>query len=340
GVYLQIMEGTEKNNFLDHNVIAFSGPPAAGADQTGISLIAAEPYPVVRGFERYNKQQVQGPTQLETALYGPDVPTEVAVFRIKAADLGRIPVEKGMFKINFVLDTDKDRNHTIDTTAQVEIYNDNAPTESAIATVSVKEKRNTEVAFSESFLGGPDPSKRGDLIVLLSCRTVGHWLAVNNTALRIENPPSPFTLNLLKSELVIFFEAALLVVICVAASVRLGWPVAMLAAAVCYLLGYARDFIAGVLNLGGLNALGYNFFDKAPTGGYAFFDAIFAALWNILHFLIYLMPDFTRFDYISEITQLRNMPWSTLFLAGGWMVLYTIPFIALGYLLFRKQELG
>ncbi|MCL2648142.1 MAG: ABC transporter permease [Phycisphaerales bacterium] len=339
GVYLQILEGTEKS-FFDFNVVAFPAPPTGDPARDVIPLTYHQPSPIVSGFQRYNKQQIQGPRDDELYYFGPNVPTEVAVFRFRAADLGRIPVEKGNFKINMVLDVDKDRNQAMDTTAQVEVYNENAPTESATTTVRVNEKRNTEVSFSSSFLGGSDPSKRGDLVVLLSCRTLGHWIAVNNSALRIESPPSPFLLNLVKSELVLFFEATLLVVICVAASVRLGWPVAMLAAAVCYLLGYARGFITSVLDLGGISALGYMDYSGHPSRGYAFFDAIFGAIWNILHFIIYLLPDFTRFDYLCEITQLRNMPWSTLALSGGWMLLYCLPFIAIGYLLFRKQELG
>jgi hypothetical protein len=64
------------------------------------------------------------------------------------------------------------------------------------------------------------------------------------------------------------------------------------------------------------------------------------SLWQFLGFVVSLTPDFRRYDILNYITQLRNMPLSSLALDAGWTFLYALPFIGLGYLLMRKQELG
>jgi hypothetical protein len=74
--------------------------------------------------------------------------------------------------------------------------------------------------------------------------------------------------------------------------------------------------------------------------GYNFLDKLLAAVWEILGFIVNLTPDFRRYDPLLFITQLRNMPLSHLAADMGWTVLYALPFIGLGYLMMRKQELG
>jgi hypothetical protein len=138
---------------------------------------------------------------------------------------------------------------------------------------------------------------------------------------------------------VIFCEAVLLIVICVCCSVRLGWPVAMLLAATCFVLGDLRPFIADTIDYGGLLALSYpNYGTQSPM--YHFFNTAFQSLWETLGFIIDMTPDFRRFDSLSFITKLQNMPWTTLLSDLGWAGLYALPFIGLGYLFIRKQELG
>jgi hypothetical protein len=113
----------------------------------------------------------------------------------------------------------------------------------------------------------------------------------------------------------------------------------MLTSATCYFLGSLRGFIHELQDLGGLGALGFAQMGD-PSKSFKFFDTVLAAVWRVLEFIVYLLPDFTRFDPLEFITLLRNMPVGSLVADVGWVALYALPFIGVGYLLIRKQELG
>ncbi len=336
GVYLGIKNGN---------------PPGAKIDPTQINVVAVPyynapyeilpfPNPIMRGFERHDMQEVSGPDKRELREYGVS-PVEAAMFRFPAKDLRDIPVDAdGNFELSLALDTDKMDNYSVDTMAQIDAYNDNAKQQhTLLPPFPVVEKRITKIKLPATLLDTGDPKNRGDLVVVISCQTQGHWIALNEGAMRIDQPPSSFFVNMLKSELIIFCEVALLIVICVAWSVRLGWPVAMFASFTCLIFGFVAEFIASLPNAGGLSALGYTHYGQT-TGVERFFDAFTEAVWYLLGFIRSLIPDYTRYDSLRFITELRNMPLSSLGSDLLWTMAYAIPFIALGYLLFRKQELG
>ena len=79
----------------------------------------------------------------------------------------------------------------------------------------------------------------------------------------------------------------------------------------------------------GYNPALYNFFDKGAS-----------ALWAVLGFLAVLVPDFTQFQPQEYIGRLQNMPWGVLIQNATSTAVFALPFVALAYLLFRKQELG
>jgi hypothetical protein len=335
GVFLQIRDGVPRENATSVTQFNVAASPKRDAGGWEVPL----PNPKMRGFERRDKQQVSGPMKREIQKYGSNVPLEVAIFRFPASSLRDVPLEGDNFRLSLLADVDKEENGELDTIAWAEVYNENSPTERFDKDLTVIEKRSTELLVPKQYLGDPDPAKRGDLVVLLRCKTPGHWLSLLEDSVRLEKPPSPFVLNLLKSELVIFCEAVLLVVICVTCSVRLGWPVAMLTSATCYFLGLLRAFITELQDLGGLGALGWAPGQELSSSA-KFVDHVLAAIWKILQFIVSLMPDFTRFEPLEFIAHLRNMPISALFVDAGWMALYSLPFIGVGYLLIRKQELG
>ncbi|MGN6370195.1 MAG: ABC transporter permease [Phycisphaerae bacterium] len=342
GVYLGVKDGS---------------PPGAQIDPSQINVVAVPFYnaqfeilplnnPIMRGFERHDMQEVAGPDKREIREYGDQFiggapPLEAAMFRFPAKNLKDIPVDSdGNFEVSLKLDTDKMDNYSVDTEAIVDAYNDNSRQDhTVLEPFPVVEKRITTIKLPAKLLGSGDPSKRGDLILVLTCPTQGHWIALNEDSVRIDQPPSSFFVNVFKSELIIFCEVALLIVICVAWSVRLGWPVAMFASFTCMIFGFIAEFIAALPNAGGLTALGYTHYGER-SGIEKFFDAFTEAVWYLLNFIRSLIPDYTRYDSLRFISALRNMPLSTLGSDLLWTIAYAIPFIALGYLLFRKQELG
>jgi hypothetical protein len=115
--------------------------------------------------------------------------------------------------------------------------------------------------------------------------------------------------------------------------------VAMLLSGVCVLFGHMQSMILELPQYGGLGALNYHPMGYNPAL-YNFFDKAATYLWGLMGFLAVLVPDFTQFQPEEYIGRLQNMPWSVLLNDVGSMVIFVLPFLALAYLLFRKQELG
>ncbi len=238
GVFLQIKEGATQK-YEDFNVIAV---PYNGSQTASIP----QPHPTLLGFEKRDRQEVSGPDKRELQRFG-FAPLEIGVFRFAGKDLRNVkPDDKGMITLSLSLDTDKTDNYGQDTLTQIRAYNDDARSQVFNSDpFPVVEKRVTLTTLPATMLGNPDPSKRGDLVVLITCRTPGHSILMGNNSVRIDQPPSSFLLNLFKSELILFCEAALLAVICVTCSVRLGWPVAMLTSFMCCALWVHGGVCAG-----------------------------------------------------------------------------------------------
>ncbi len=332
GVFLQLKEGTQKD-YGDFNVLAIPYNGAQGAE-------IPEPHPVVRGFERGEKEEIGGPAKKELQMYG-GAPVENAVFRFAGKDLRNIyPDKDGNVSVSMALDVDRTGNYNSETKAGLQVFNDEAPNDIyRVPEFTVIEKRLTRVTIPVRMLGNSDPAKRGDLVMIMTCRTPEHFVALHENSVRLDQPQSSFLLNLMKSEAILFCEAVLLVVIGVTWSVRLGWPVAMLATFTCACFGYAAVFLAGLPENGGLSVLGYATFSE-HSSTFTFFDRVTQGLWLFLAFLRSLLPDYTRYDSLAYITDLRNLPFPVLGSDLLWTIAYEIQVIALGYILIRKQELG
>lgn len=320
----QLPEGTAFNVYMSPSPGTFFQPQAN---------------PVIRGFERRGSQQISGPDYSEMARGGEVTPLEMGVFRFSAEDLQNVPIHGGNFTLSLFLDVDKQKNADQDTQALVSVFNARTPNDVTKQNIRVVEKRRTEVEIPASALGSRDPKQASDMYVLLYCETPGHWLGALPTSARIERPASPFALNLLKSEATILLETVLLIVISVACSVRLDWPLAMLASFTVALLGFIAEFVATLPDYGGLNAL--NMSPYANHGAtWRFFDSATLLLWKLLNVLVHLMPDFTRYNSMAFITDLRNRPWEVVGMDLVATTAYALPFVVIGYLLMRRQELG
>ncbi len=330
GVYLHVMESIDPLN-EPSNIIAVGLPP----DRSQY-VYAPEKFPRVLGFERRDKQQINGPQANGGA-------PEMAIYRFTADSLKGISLNsKNQFALAMSLDVDKAGNNERDTIARVTAYNQaapDAPSHTVIDNIRVIEKRVTDVLLPGSLL--PDPAKLAgsDLIIMIQCATPKHWIALDTNSVRIELPPSPFFVNLFKSELILLCEAILLIIICVTTSLRLGWPVAVLTSSVCVILGNCAEFIKDLQGAGGLGSLGFT--PSADSGsGFHLIDSTLKFFYALLEVLVWIMPNFTRFDSMAYIVELRNTPWTTVGLNFALVILFALPFIAAGYLSIRKQELG
>lgn len=347
-IYLQVIDvdakASQSNVYVDNLDPRFGG-----------RALAPVASPRIFGFEKYDKQQVEGPPSAEvrpqtfegaTAQqvddYGRSL--EVAHFRFKLDDVRRqVRLTKNpqtgelSFSLAMYLDVDKQANNTWPTVASVTAYNQYGKLEDAAVTaVTVAEKRLTEVRLPATLLSGG-----GDLLIDLRCLTPGHWIGANNLSVRLPQAQTPFVWNLIKSELVIFLEATLLAAIAVAMSMRLGGAVAMLVTSVCYVLGNLIPFVLESAE-NGVNTF-LNPVEQRELSGswsYTIFSVVYGGMMKAVVLVVKMLPDFRIFDPLGYIVQWRNMPLGELLVTSGWTFLYALPFLALAYLLARKQELA
>ena len=324
-VLLQVMDGkTPDANFNVYFYPLRDSPMA----------ILPQPNPVTRGFERYDRQEIAGPKEGERFI-------ECAIYHFPAASLRNVPLDaQNSFTLSVQFETHKTEHADRPTHVNIDVMSMDNPNEQFhIRSQEVQEKRVMHLAVPASFLGNPDPAKRGDLYVRVGTFDQGHAISLIENSVRIERPRSWFFVNLVQSEMVIFLEAVLLIAMCVACSVRLGWPIAMMCSAVCLIFGYFVEFIANLQNTGGLIALNYRPSGYNPTV-FQFFNQATNMLWKVLAFISALVPDFSIFQPAQYISGLQHMPWTVL----GWdlfnTVVFAVPFIGLAFLFFRKQELG
>lgn len=341
-VYLKVRENIQRN---DSNVLALGMDPTRGPD-TQVPLMS----PHMIGFEKRDLYQVEGPPKKEArpqpleSMRREEVEMycqmlEVASWRFRQADLvaGKVPLNPdGTFTLSMLLDLDKTANNEWPTSAAVMVYNQTAQDKPYLRTTIVAEKRLTEIKIpAEALTGG------GDMFVDIRCLTPGHWIGANNKSVRLAQADSPFIWNLAKSEMIILAECILLVVVAVAASVRLGGAVAILVTMVCYVMGNIFPFVQEIVTNGADSLL--NASDKRDLAGNWFYETmsgVYAFVIKIVYVIVSALPDFRIYQPLEYITQWRNMPIMTLLgvLAGTFF--FAVPFVALAYLLARKQELA
>lgn len=289
------------------------------------------PNPVITGFMSHGKQQIVGPSGLNS-----EIPAEVASFEFKHIKPGSLPVGKhGNFTADMILSVDKQSHEQSPAAAWVRAFALNRPTKPVIFRTFVDEKRITPIKLPARLLDG------GNLVINIHSAVPGQWLGLNADAVQLVLPPSPFILNLFKSEVVIFLEAALLSVIGVTAGIYLGWPVALLVLLTCYILGTVFDFIQRLFRANGLGI--YNYVTASRMKGIWWFDIgsdISNVMSKLLYLLVHLVPNFTRFAPLKYITMSRDMPWSVLLSDVVLAALFVLPFLAIGYLLMRRKELA
>ncbi len=346
GVFLQILDGAnaDPTTGLTPQNAAFNVQfvPVRSARRFWPPLAN----PQMLGFETRGRQEISGPKKTDAQTADATIPLEVAMFRFSGKDLKDIPRdEKGNFSLALRLETYKMDNYEQPTMARVDIRSLDAIADPGYQQdVQVAEKRWMTIQVPERCLGNPDQGKRGDMVVMIACNTLGHSISMLEDSVRIELPQTPFVLNLFKSELVIFLETFLLIGIAVTCSVRVGWPVAMLLSSVCWMFGLFVEFITGLNDVGGVGGLAVLNY-RPPRGGaysmsFHFFDNLTGFVWHVLGVISALVPNFTIYQPTDYIVNMQNMPWSMLGMDLFWTVVFLVPFIGVAFLLFRKQELG
>ena len=306
---------------------------ALNLDQSRVpaGMMSPKPNPVITGFKSNNKQEIVGPSYSH-----PGIPAEVASFEFPHLPDKKIPIGKhGNFTVHLFLSVDKQENEALPAIADITAFTLADPTHPVRMQLRFAEKHLTVMKLPKSLLDA------SPLVINIQSNYPGHWIKLTQNSVQIVRPPSPFIVNLAKSEFIIFCEVVLLVVIGVTASARLGWPVAMLATMVCYVLGNLFHFVYQLMIQGGFGLYG-PYIDSKMKGlwYYQIGSFITAVMVKMLYALVRLMPDFTKFDPLHDIIISRNLPWQVPAVDAGWTLACALPILALGYLLLRRQELA
>lgn len=331
-VYLRFFNGVHRTNGIPHSSCYVAGlDPDRTANHAG--YVFPKPNPVITGFKSNGKQEIVGPSYRH-----PGIPPEVASFEFKHLNPLSIPATKdGKFSVNLMIGVDKQENEQLPALAAVQAYTTAVPRDRVtLPNIRIDEKHVTPIKLPRRLL-----TQGGNLIITLVSEVPGHWLKLTPGSVTIVRPASPFIINLLKSELVIFCEVALLIAIGVVAGTRLGWPVALLTTMVCYMLGNLFAFVANLYVANGFELL--NYVENKNLQGvwyYQIGSIISAGMTKVLYILVHLLPDFTRFNPLHFIVRSLNMPWQILAINVFWTLVCVLPTLALGYLLLRKQELA
>ncbi len=331
-VYLRFFNGVHKTGGIPHSSCFVAGLDAQRTPGHS-GYMFPKPNPIITGFKSNGKQEIVGPSYRH-----PGIPPEIASFEFKNLNPLTIPMDKkDRFYVNLMIGVDKQENEQLPALAAIEAYSTASPQHPIILqNVRIDEKHVTPITLPRKLL-----LQGGNLVVTIVSEVPGHWLKLTPGSVAIVRPSSPFILNLLKSELVIFCEVALLIVIGVVAGTRLGWPVALLTTMVCYLLGNLFEFIARLHAASSFGLL--NYVENQHLQGvwyYQIGSMITATMTKVLYILVHLLPDFTRFNPLHFIVRSLNMPWTILAANVFWTLVCVLPTLALGYLLLRKQELA
>jgi hypothetical protein len=338
GIYLEVYNGPDPNR---RNVMVMNTDRSRSPGS--VDMMAPLGIPQLRGFEKGDEQQIEGPKK-DFKNPSKTVAGEVASWRFRNVKRDDVPVDAdGNFTISLQLDEDR-ADDKATTLADVRVYKIYSPGDAVEREIVVSEKRTAEFKVPATMLDQTGM----DLIVDVSCRTNKHWVGVKENSVRLDRAPSFFFVNLFKSELVIFCECALIVLIGVTCSLRLGWPVAMLMTGVCYVLGNVFEFVNNLVKDHGYTLLSMAESQKLQGSLiYRLGVGIMSASIHMLYFLVNALPNFTKFDAVKYIVDSRSMPWwdpdptgGSVIAALGALGLYSIPFIAIGYLLIRKQEMA
>ena len=295
------------------------------------NFVAPKPDPIITGFKSNGKQEVVGPSYRH-----PGIPPEVASFEFRHLKRRQIPINKnGDFTVHLLVGVDKQMNEALPAKAQLLAYDVDNPQGRQRQVLRIDDKHITVVKLPASLLDG------SSLVINLSSMIPGHWLKITPASVAIVRPPSPFILNLAKSELVVLCEVTLLIVIGVTAGTCLGWPVALLTTMVCYILGNIVAFVGKLSRQGGFGLLNYVQENRLKGVWYYQIGSLISAVMvKMLNMLVHLLPDFTRFDPLYFIVRSVNMPWTVAATDVFWTLACVLPTLALGYLLLRKQELA
>ncbi|MHC5067264.1 MAG: ABC transporter permease [Planctomycetota bacterium] len=157
----------------------------------------------------------------------------------------------------------------------------------------------------------------GEVTIQLNRLDDGSRLTVAEDAVFIGQPSGGFALNLLRAELVLLAQAAVLVAAALALVTFGGIGTALLGTLTLYFAGHTLELIRDSLR-----------WEDFPL-----------AVERAVGALVQVCPDFTRFGVEAALASSRVVPWSEVMAAWGYYGIYIVGCMAIGWLGLRRVEL-
>lgn len=331
-IYIQI-DGTSPNYeyFLDSDPMRLIVPPVQGSQPTVLlpakdKTAPAETSPAVfRGREGTAGQQIRG---------GAVGSIPVAIYRFSDAK-PRTNGQDVTFEFKTGIEKNGDEDASVDDTTRMtaEVFDRDSGQKSPPVHVALESIRQTYFTIPAQYLGN------GNFDVRIWCNSNQQYLGLFPNSLGMVAASESFTLNLLKSLLIMWLMAILVIAVAICCSTFLSWPIAVVLTLVI-LLGHWGIEQLGDSTLPGIgpqivNDMGFSDPNQAKV-----VSTSVEALSHGLRLLSNVLPDLSQFAATDDIEEGLAVPSSRLTDALVVLGTYGLATMALAYVFLKQKEVA
>lgn len=213
-----------------------------------------------------------------------------------------------------------------------------------VRNLSTGESSEPILSYIESnrslFLHVPAAAMQGGRFdVHLRCLTAGRFLGLGSESLAVVEARQSFALNLVKSLLILWLLAILIITISIFCSTFLSWPIAIVLTLVLLLGHWGVEQLDDALQpgVGASIATDMGFRDPGQT---RVVSVAVEALSRSLDTLANILPDISRFAAAEDIERGLAIPLARLGDSLGVVLLFGLPMLVLGYVFLRNKEVA
>ncbi|MCS7034268.1 MAG: hypothetical protein NZ561_09775, partial [Phycisphaerae bacterium] len=260
-------------------------------------------------------------------------PTHVAVFSFSRAAFTpqseKVPVEfRGDVERSGV-----DDSNELPTQLELRVRNRTNGQLSPPAAVVVEANRPTYLMLpAECFAAG-------EFDILARCTTPGHYLGVTRLSTAVIQENEGFLSNLLKSLLIMWLMAILVIAVSVFCSTFLSWPIAIVLTLVMLLCRWGVIQLGDALQpgIGNQVATDLGFRDPAPS---AVVSKSVEALAKFLNTTAGVLPDISQFASIEDLERGVALPARKVGNSLHVLGTFGLPIVVLAYVILRNKEVA
>lgn len=179
----------------------------------------------------------------------------------------------------------------------------------------------------------------GDFQVIVRCLSPDQWIGLTPTSLSIVQSESSFGLNLVKSLLILWLLAILVIAIAIFCSTFLSWPIAIVLTLVILLGHWGVQELGDAATAGLGRQFVQDFGVRDPAASLALSSTV-EQLNKMLNTVSIVLPDISQFSATEDIERGVSIPASRLTDALTVLVGFGIPLSVLAYVFLKKKEVA